>query len=154
MGDVPDGISRSGPWNAERVEQFLAETCIPLRLAWHGPSGFPVVASLWFLHRDAALWCATRPDAAVARHLRRDGRCAFEVAPDQPPYRGVRGAATATVDPAGGKALLEELLIRYTGGLDSSLARGLLARADDEVVLRLEPTRLTSWDYRERMADA
>jgi hypothetical protein len=30
----------------------------------------------------------------------------------------------------------------------------LLSRGDDEVVLRLTPHRIVSWDYRARMADA
>jgi hypothetical protein len=47
--------------------------------------------------------------------------------------------------------VLGELLDRYVGGRDSALARRLLAHADDEVAIRVAPTRLASWDYTERM---
>jgi hypothetical protein len=126
---------------------------IPVRLACLGSTGAPVVLSLWFLYRDGAFWCASRPTARVVRHLERDPRCAFEVARDAPPYRGVRGQGRASVRRGQGGALLGELLDRYLGGRDSPLARRLLAGAADEVAIRVGPTRLASWDYSERMRE-
>ena len=123
-----------------------------MRLACLGSTGAPVVLSLWFLYRDGALWSASRPTSRVVRHLARDPRCAFEVARDLPPYRGVRGQGRASLRRGEGGALLGELLDRYLGGpADSPLARRLLAHAADEVAIRVAPTRLASWDYTERM---
>ena len=48
---------------------------------------------------------------------------------------------------------LEEVLGRYLGGSESGLARWLLSRRDEEVLISIEPERLFSWDYRERMSD-
>ena len=50
---------RSGPWDQATVEAFLADTVIPVRLATVGESG-PLVQSMWFLHRDGAIWCSTQ----------------------------------------------------------------------------------------------
>jgi len=140
-----------GPYDLEQVERYLRETVIPVRLACLGNTGSPVVLSLWFLYRESALWCASRPTARVVRHLERDPRCAFEVARDGPPYRGVRGQGRASLRRGGGGALLGDLLDRYLGGRDSPLARRLLAHSADEVAIRVEPTRLVSWDYSDRM---
>ena len=47
--------------------------------------------------------------------------------------------------------VLRQMLERYLGGTTSKLARWLLSRAEDEVLITIEPLRLFSWDYRERM---
>ena len=52
-----------------------------------------------------------------------------------------------------GGRLLQRVLQRYLGGEDSNLARWLLSRRDEEVLISIEPQRLFSWDYRERMRD-
>jgi nitroimidazol reductase NimA-like FMN-containing flavoprotein (pyridoxamine 5'-phosphate oxidase superfamily) len=140
-----------GPYTFEQVERHLQDTVVPVRLACLTASGSPLVRSLWFLYRDGALWCASRPRACVVHHLQRDARCAFEVARDAPPYRGVRGQGRARVMPGEGGRLLAELVARYLGTTDSRLARRLLAGAADEVAIRITPTRLVSWDYTERM---
>jgi len=154
-GGLEDAVEPrlTGPWTLEEARRHLDAAQIPLRLACRGPSGFPLVASLWYLHEDAALWCATRPDAAMARLLRADGRCGFEVAADAPPYRGVRGRARATLLPERGAEILERLVLRYRGSRDDRLGRWLLSRADDEVAIRLDPERLVTWDYGRRMGE-
>jgi len=141
----------TGPYSLAEAERYLRETVIPLRLACTTSAGWPLVLSLWYLYRDGSLWCATSPRALILRHLEHDGRCGFEVAPNDPPYLGVRGQARATVIRGGGSVLLEELIQRYLGTTVSPLARQLLSRAADEVAIRLTPTRLSSWDYRQRM---
>lgn len=142
---------RRGPWSASQIAGFLDATVIPVRLAATAPSGWPLLVSLWFVHRDGLLLCATRTDAYIARALRHDPRCAFEVAPEQPPYCGVRGRAHVTITTDGAAALLGDLCERYLGGTDGDLARWLLSRADHEVVLTLDPREVTAWDYRQRM---
>jgi hypothetical protein len=144
-------IPLTGPDSEDEAERYLRETVVPVRLACLTASGWPLVLSLWFLWRDGALWCASRPGARVVEHLGRDARCAFEVAREAPPYRGLRGQARATVLRAAGGPLLGELIDRYLGARTSPLARRLLAGAADEVAIRVVPTRLTSWDYTARM---
>lgn len=131
--------------------QFLTESKIPLRLATNTVSSWPVVVSLWFVPLGGSLWCATQDSAVITGHLKHDSRCGFEVAPDQPPYRGVRGRATATLHPSRGEEILLILLDRYLGGTDSPLARRLLSKSGSEVAIEIVPTSVHSWDFRERM---
>jgi nitroimidazol reductase NimA-like FMN-containing flavoprotein (pyridoxamine 5'-phosphate oxidase superfamily) len=141
----------TGPYSLAEAQRFLRDTVVPVRLAGLTASGWPLVLSVWFLYHDGALWCASRPGARIVEHLERDARCAFEVARDAPPYRGVRGQARASVLRGEGSRLLGELIDRYLGARTSPLARRLLAAAADEVAIRIVPTRLATWDYTERM---
>lgn len=141
----------NGPWDLAGVDRFLRDATIPVRVAAQMDDGFPVIVSLWFQWDGTHLWCATHESAKLLRHLRRQPRVAFEVAPDSPPYHGVRGQALAEIGESGtGNVLLEKLLTRYLGGTESELAQWLLGR-DGEVTIRLKPVRMTSWDYRGRM---
>ena len=147
-------IRRTGPWSETDAREFLAEAIIPMRLAANTPSGFPVVLSLWFLPDGDELLAAVHEGSHIVKRLRADPRCAFEIAPNDPPYKGVRGNATAALETEGAEELLERLLVRYLGSTDSSLGRFLLGRADEELVVRLRPHRIDSWDYTDRMSDA
>lgn len=144
-------MDASGPWSAERIRAHLEETVVSLRLAVLSASGHPRVVSLWYLLDEGALWCATAGTSRVARWLEREPRCGFEVARDEPPYRGVRGAGMARLGKARGEEILCRLLDRYLGSRETPLARWLLSRASQEVAIRIEPERLTSWDFSRRM---
>jgi len=143
----------SGPWSAARAARFLTEQAIPLRLGCLTASGWPLVVSHWFLYRDGMLWCATQASAKVVGYLRAEPRCSFEVATNDPPYRGVRGQGRAHLEPAAGDAVLRGLIDRYLGSDDSAFATWLLSRAGDEMAIRIEPHRVRSWDFSRRMAD-
>ncbi len=141
----------SGPFDREQVASFLDAAVIPLRLACVAPSGWPLVVSLWFARRGEELVCATQASSSLVRALEHDRRCAFEVAGEIPPYRGVRGRARVTLEPDDGLATLAELLTRYLGDTEGRFAKRLLARTTPEVVLRLDPVEVSSWDYAQRM---
>jgi len=164
-------LRRSGPWTETQVREFLNEAKIPMRLAANTSSGFPVLLSLWFLSDGEELLAAVHRDSRIVTRLRADSRCAFEIAPNEPPYFGVRGQGIASLEPSGAPELLERLLHRYLGGTESKLellerllhrylggtesklGRFLLGRAEEELVVRLTPSWVGSWDYRERMKD-
>ena len=151
MPQSPPSVEiRSGPWDLVTVESFLDSAVIPMRLATQG-SSWPLVQSLWFLYDDAALWCCTQHDSVIAKRLRKTPRCAFEVAADAPPYRGVRGRGIASLDPEPAGDVLERLISRYLPDRDSSLAVWLRARVADEVAIRIDMLAVTSWDYSSRM---
>ncbi len=140
-----------GPWSQAEIDRFLDETRVPLRLSGIGGSGFPVLVSLWFRPEGGRLWCATQGAASIAKVLSKNPNCAFEAAPETAPYRGVRGQGVATLHPDRGAEVLRGLVDRYLDDPDSEFARWLLARADQETAIAIEPRTLVSWDYTERM---
>lgn len=144
----------TGPWSPERTREYLEERTVPVRVATRTPGGRLWMLSLWYLFRDGALWCATSASADVVAFIEDDPGVAFEVSENEPPYMGVRGSAEATLSPDEDKSLLRELIARYLGGTDSRLARRLLDADREEVRIRIEPTRIHTWDYSERMRDA
>lgn len=125
-----------------------------MRLAANTTRGFPVVLSLWFIRDGDDLLAAVHRDAKIVKRLEADPRCAFEIATNEPPYRGVRGQAHAELSSKGASELLEQLLTRYLGKTESKLGRFLLSRADEELTVRLRPRSLASWDYTERMEES
>lgn len=134
-------------------EIFLDKIRIPVRLACKTGSGWPMVVSLWYLHRDGKLYCATQKTAKIISYLKYDSRVGFEIAEDRPPYCGVRGQAVASVDENMGIQILEQLLVRYLGGTKNPLAEKLLAKAKNEVAIVLNPVQVFTWDYSTRMQD-
>lgn len=142
-------LTISGPWDQTRIDEYLASATIPLRLASAGRSS-PMVQSMWFAWSDRRLWCATQEDAVIVRRLRADNRCGFEVAGDQPPYRGVRGSGTAEIVTERAEPVLRSLLDRYRP--PEGLQQWLLSRLATEVAIAITPTRLTTWDFTERMS--
>ena len=143
-------ICRSGPWGVEAIERHLRDMVIPVRIATMGASG-PLVQSLWFVYADDALWCATQADAVIVRRLVADPRCGFEVAPDEPPYRGGRGNGRATIVPEAAGEILPTLIARYLGPTPTGLGEGLMSRIDSEVAVRIDDLAVSSWDFSARM---
>jgi nitroimidazol reductase NimA-like FMN-containing flavoprotein (pyridoxamine 5'-phosphate oxidase superfamily) len=141
----------TGPWSWNRIEAYLRGTVVPVRVACLSHTGWPIVLSLWYLYRDGVLWCASQSHARVIQRLQEDPRCAFEIAPNEPPYCGVRGQGRATLEATQGAEILRGLVARYLKSKDSELARWLFSRSDQEVAIRIEPVRIASWDYSKRM---
>lgn len=147
-----EGLIRStSAWSAAEIQEFLRSAEIPVRLACLATGGTPLICSLWFLPDDDAIWCATPHSARLAALLAEDPRCAFEIAGDLMPYRGVRGQGRARLSRADGPAVLLRLIDRYLHSRDSAFARWLISRQQDEVAVRIEPDWLTSWDFSARM---
>lgn len=144
-------IASSSVWDEPQIRRFLAECVIPIRLACLDSKGSPLICSLWFLYDDNALWCATQQSASLARILQAAPQCGFEVAPEAMPYRGVRGQGLASLSAEQGSAVLLRLIDRYLGDRESDFARWLLARAADEVAIKITPAYFTSWDFSRRM---
>ncbi|QDX39445.1 pyridoxamine 5'-phosphate oxidase family protein [Salarchaeum sp. JOR-1] len=140
-----------GVWDESAVAEFLTDTAVPLRLTTHRPDGTLWTVALWYEYDNGVFACATGADADLVRFLRGDSHVAFDVSVNDPPYRGVRGNGTVTVDPDDGKQLLRSLLERYLGGTDSALAGRLLDDDREEVRIELRPDELYSWDYSQRM---
>ncbi|MFB6218051.1 MAG: pyridoxamine 5'-phosphate oxidase family protein [Halobacteriaceae archaeon] len=141
----------SGDWDEQRVRSYLEEAVVPVRLATHTPAGGPWLLSLWYRFRAGSLWCATHAAADVVEYIDADDRVAFEVSTNDPPYRGVRGAGRASVEPDPEKELLRALLDRYLGGAEGDLAEALLAPEREEVRIEIDPAKVYAWDFSDRM---
>lgn len=143
-----------GPWSREQLEQFLDEALMPLRLGCRRPDGGLWMLSLWYEYVDGEFRCATGSDSDIARFLRTDDAVCFELSTNRPPYMGVRGNGTAILDGDEDKTLLRGLLDRYLGGTESELAELLLDDNREEVMIRIQPDRLYTWDFTDRMSAA
>ena len=146
-------VTARSAWDAEQIGGYLAAQRTPLRLSVVHRDA-PLICSLWYLYEDGRLWCATQADALVARAVATESACGFEVANNDPPYRGIRGQGRVRLHEQGGLEMLERLVRRYLGATDTGFARWLLNRDDLEVALSIEPDWITAWDYSARMRDA
>lgn len=144
-------VETRGAWEIDEVEQYLKETVYPMRLACLTKRGFPLVVSLWYLYDDGYIWCAVQKDCAVARILERDGRCGFEISPNETPYFGVRGQGSAELIPERGAEKLDELIKRYLDESNKKLGDWLLSRSENETSFRIDPEWFYSWNFSGRM---
>lgn len=146
-------VSINGPWSLAETESYLCTTTFPIRLACIGTDDFPRVVSIWYRYEQGKFYCASHRDSKLVALLRENDKVGFEVAPNEPPYCGVRGQGRAQLSMLGGGEALEGLLQRYLGGADSALGQWLLSRSDEEILITIEPLRMFTWDYRQRMHD-
>lgn len=144
-------IKTRGAWDIKWTEKYLIETRFPLRLATLSAKGYPLVTSVWYLYDNGLIWCAVQEHSDIAKNIKNDKRCGFEIGPNQPPYMGVRGQGKADLVPGRGRERLEKLIGRFLDENNSELAQWLLERADNEAAIRIEPEWFFTWDYSDRM---
>jgi general stress protein 26 len=106
---------------------------------------------MWFQLTDNALWCASHESSRIIAALQENPKCAFELAGNDMPYRGVRGQGDVVLHRKGAGAVLERLLARYLDESNASLAAWLRSRADGEYAIEIQPRWVSAWDYRHRM---
>ena len=145
-----DNLSRKSAWNHEQLEHFLRSTKIPARISVIDGS-YPFICSVWFEYLEGTLRIVTHRNSKLAKSLRREGRCAFEVGANEPPYLGVRGKADVQAQNENPELTLRRVIKRYLGGSNLNLATWLLGRAQEEIEFVLYPTWATCWDYQQRM---
>jgi|TARA_B110000196_G_C21094218_1_gene639158 hypothetical protein len=145
-------LSSNSAWDLPAITRFLGATAIPIRIAVN-QDAFPVICSLWYAFNTEknAFICVSHESSHLIELLQKDVHCAFEVAPNEPPYCGVRGQGLATVTREGAGDALQALIDRFLGDGNQSLARWLLGRADEEYLIQLTPIWISSWDYGNRM---
>lgn len=141
-----------GAWNGADIEQFLLNSRAPMRVALQTRKGLLIVP-LWFSYREDCLWSCSPRSSTLAKSLADHPEVAFDISTNEIPYKGVRGRALAHCLAPNGTVELEELVERYLTDSDNQLARWLLSRADNELLIRWDITWLTSWDFSRRMGD-
>lgn len=145
-------IANSSSWDEQAITHYLKTSEIPLRLSCIDQAGFPLVCSLWFQFDGESLWCATHKSAKIIALLQDNPKCGFEISVNDIPYKGVRGKGEVELIQASGETVLKELIQRYLGSDESSLAQWLLSRSKDEYAIKINIKNLTSWDFSQRMA--
>lgn len=142
-----------GAWTAAEVADFLQEVTIPIRIATRRSDGSLWPVTVWYRYRDGVFECATHARADLVTIMRNEPAVGIDVSTNDVPYRGIRGTGTATITADGGQEVLDDLVHRYLGGTDTELAERLLSDEREEVVIRIDPDEIFSWDYSERMRD-
>ena len=149
----PLPVSPQSAWNAEGISAFLQSAIIPMRLAVNDVNGFPRLCSLWFVLDGNRIIAASHEKALITRLLQGDNRCAFEIATNTEPYRGVRGQARVQLLAGEGRNVLPQLINKYIGKRHQRLQQWLMSRVDEELALSIEPEWISAWDYSGRMVD-
>jgi hypothetical protein len=66
----------------------------------------------------------------------------------------VRGQGIATIDATSGADTLRQFLFRHVGSTDNPLAQRLLARSHSEVTIVIDPVKVFTWNFTDRMQDS
>jgi len=144
----------NGAWTRSEMERFLQEALIPLRLGCHHSEGGLWVVALWYRYRDGTFQCATGKGSDLVKFLDANRAVSVDVSTNVPPYMGIRGNGTVTIEPDTDKECLRSLLDRYLASTDNELASMLLDSQREEVVVTVDADRLYTWDFSDRMEDA
>jgi len=125
---------------------------IPIRLACIKPNGMPSIVSLWYVQIDGKIYCATQKSAKVVSYLKKNPLCGFEIAGDNPPYKGTRGEGTVEILDKG-EEILAILIQKYLGEKNSILSKFLRDNSKTEVAIQISPQKIFHYDYSKRMKD-
>lgn len=135
-------------------ENMVNNTRIPIRIACITSARYPIVLSLWYTVLNGKIYCATQKKAKIVSHLKNNSLIGFEIAADNPPYRGIRGHGKVKILDGIGSEILEILIDKYLGNKISTLSEFLRSNSENEVAIEITPEKLLRYDYSERMKDA
>jgi len=134
------------------VERELApDTKIPIRIGFIKSNGYPSIISLWYIDIDGKIYCATQKTAKIIQYLETNPSCGFEIASDQPPYKGSRGEGIVKIIPSKGPEILNLLIKKYLGEKESTLSKFLRGHSQNEIAIEITPTKIFHYDYSKRM---
>ena len=132
----------------EEVKQYLNEPRIA-RAASNSPSGYPYVVATWYAYEDGELYffCGRRAPRASA--LKKDPKMVFLIDDDHYPYKHVtiQGRAYIEDSPAKTDEYVESISKKYLGPDMGLKYAESLKQSIDPVLIRVEITKLISWDY-------
>jgi len=139
--------------DSTEINRFIPDVKIPIRIAFIKPNGIPGVISLWYTYNDGKIYCATQKTAKIVSYLQKNSVCGFEIAADNPPYKGIRGEGTVKILNDKGTDFLEILMDKYLGEKDSTLSKFLRDNSKTEVAIQITPHKIFNYDYSKRMND-
>ena len=107
----------------EEAEKFL-ESKLNLQLATIDEQGNPNIQPVWFYFdkNREKLWINTSKSAKKTQNIRKRPTIYFSIDDENPPIRGVKGKAIATIieDPKQVGPLGDKISLKYLGTLKSS----------------------------------
>lgn len=122
------------------VEQQLCAT-----LATYRKDGTVLLSPVWHEWADGGFNVVIENDDVKAKHVRRDPRASIALYESPPPYRGIelRGEARLIEDDA--FEVQRRVAVRYLGKEAGEAYAS--TPSGKEIVLRLEPGDLRTWDF-------
>ena len=122
----------------------LAELRLLAVLATYRQDGTVLLSPVWHEWRDGGFSVITSNRDVKAAHLRRDPRASIVVCEHVPPYRGIEVRGHGRFVTAGVGDAVQRIASRYLG---REAGAAYAARADDDLIIRLEPGDLRAWDF-------
>ena len=122
----------------------LAELRLLAVLATYRQDGTVLLSPVWHEWRDGGFSVITSNRDVKAAHLRRDPRASIVVCEHAPPYRGIEVRGHGRFVTAGVGDAVQRIASRYLG---REAGAAYAARADDDLIIRLEPGDLRAWDF-------
>ena len=145
--------------SADEIDAFLTQSRTAT-MATIGPSGMPHLVAMWYGLIDGRVYFETKAKSQKVQNLRRDPRIvvAVEAGDTYDQLRGVsiEGNAVLIEDTsadeywAAGISLFE----RYQGPYSEDMRPFVEVMMNKRVAVRVEPTRVRSWDHRKLGMDS
>ncbi len=104
-----DNLSRKSAWNQKQLKEFLVSSKIPMRVSVLD-GDYPLVCSVWFEYLDGKLVIVSHRESKLAKVLVSQRKCGFEIASNNPPYRGVRGKADVLYELGNSEGTLRRII--------------------------------------------
>jgi PPOX class probable F420-dependent enzyme len=122
----------------------LVELSFLAVLATGRHDGTVLLSPVWHEWRDGGFNVVTGSRGVKATHLRRDPRASIVVCEHSPPYRGVELRCSARLVTEAVEDAVKRIASRYLG---REAGAEYAERADDDLLIRLEPGDLRAWDF-------
>jgi len=138
----------------QKIDKFIPDSKIPIRIAFMESTNLPAVISLWYFCNNGKIYCAAQKTSKIVSYLKKNPACGFEIAADKPPYKGMRGKGTARILNESGAYVLDLLIDKYLGEKESTLSKFLRNNSKTEMAIEITPQKIFHYDYSKRMKDA
>ena len=113
-------------------------------LATYRRDGSVLLSPVWHEWRAGGINIVTGSHGIKSKHLRRDPRAVVVVCEQVPPYRGLELHAIPTLVTEGVAEVGERIATRYLGPEEGAK---YAEEAGDDLLIRLEPGNLRTWDF-------
>jgi len=136
----------------DEQRQFLSEGHTMV-LGTNGPKGHPQLTAMWYVNDGTdTIWMTTFAKSQKTKNLERDPRVTLlvETGRTYPELKGLMITATAEIvrDIERVLDMLERVNVKYNGLVPSKELRDALrGQASKRVLLKLTPSKTSSWDH-------